>query len=58
MGREARGVRGIRLKESKESVVTMIVADDEATLLLACEEWLRQANAYSEFPRKGGGQWV
>ena len=35
MGREARGVRGIRLKESKESVVTMIVADDEATLLLA-----------------------
>jgi DNA gyrase subunit A len=55
MGREARGVRGIRLKESKESVVTMIVADDEATLLLACENGYGKRTLMSEFPRKGRG---
>ncbi|MBH96420.1 MAG: DNA gyrase subunit A [Gammaproteobacteria bacterium] len=55
MGREARGVRGIRLKESKESVVTMIVADDEATLLLACENGYGKRTLVSEFPRKGRG---
>ena len=55
MGREARGVRGIRLKESNESVVTMIVADDEATLLLACKNGYGKRTPVSEFPRKGRG---
>ncbi len=55
MGREARGVRGIRLKETGESVVTMIVADDEATLLLACENGYGKRTLVSEFPCKGRG---
>ena len=55
MGREARGVRGIRLKESGESVVAMIVADDEATLLLACENGYGKRTLVSEFPCKGRG---
>jgi len=55
MGREARGVRGIRLKEIGESVVAMIVADDEATLLLACENGYGKRTLVSEFPCKGRG---
>lgn len=55
MGREARGVRGIRLKETEESVVAMIVADDEATLLLACENGYGKRTLVSEFPCKGRG---
>ena len=55
MGREARGVRGIRLKESEERVVAMIVANDEATLLLACEKGFGKRTLVSEFPRKGRG---
>jgi DNA gyrase subunit A len=55
MGREARGVRGIRLKESGESVVAMIVANDEATLLLACENGYGKRTLISEFPCKGRG---
>ena len=54
-GREARGVRGIRLKETGESVVAMIVADDEATLLLACENGYGKRTLVSEFPCKGRG---
>jgi DNA gyrase subunit A len=55
MGREARGVRGIRLKENAESVVAMIVADDEATLLLACKNGYGKRTLVSEFPCKGRG---
>src|SRR5210317_1841545 len=55
MGREARGVRGIRLKVTGESVVAMIVADDEATLLLACENGYGKRTLVSEFPCKGRG---
>ena len=55
MGREARGVRGIRLKETGESVVAMIVANDEATLLLACEKGYGKRTLVSEFPCKGRG---
>ena len=55
MGREARGVRGIRLKETGESVVAMIIADDEATLLLACENGYGKRTLVSEFPCKGRG---
>lgn len=55
MGREARGVRGIRLRETGESVVAMIVAEDEATLLLACENGYGKRTLISEFPCKGRG---
>jgi len=56
MGREARGVRGIRLRElSDEQVVAMIVADDAATLLLACQNGFGKRTAIAEFPRKGRG---
>ncbi len=55
MGREARGVRGIRLKEAAESVVAMIVAVDDATLLLACENGYGKRTLVGEFPRKGRG---
>ena len=55
MGREARGVRGIRLKQIAESVVAMIVAVDEATLLLACENGYGKRTMVSEFPIKGRG---
>ena len=55
MGRTARGVRGIRLKQIGESVVAMIVAVDEATLLLACENGYGKRTMVSEFPTKGRG---
>ena len=55
MGREARGVRGIRLKDTADTVVAMIVADDEATLLLACENGYGKRTLVNEFPRKGRG---
>ncbi|MEK9669881.1 MAG: DNA gyrase C-terminal beta-propeller domain-containing protein, partial [Gammaproteobacteria bacterium] len=55
MGREARGVRGIRLKQTGERVVAMIVADDEATLLLASENGYGKRTLVSEFPCKGRG---
>ena len=55
MGREARGVRGIRLKDTTDTVVAMIVADDEATLLLACENGYGKRTLVNEFPRKGRG---
>ena len=55
MGREARGVRGIRLKGLDERVVAMIVADDEATLLLACAKGYGKRTLISEFPCKGRG---
>jgi DNA gyrase subunit A len=55
MGRDARGVRGIRLKAQDERVVAMIVADDEATLLLACAQGYGKRTRVSEFPRRGRG---
>ena len=56
MGREARGVRGIRLRDgSDEQVVAMIVADDDATLLLACKNGYGKRTMIGEFPRKGRG---
>ncbi|MDC1239946.1 DNA gyrase subunit A [Litorivicinus sp.] len=55
MGREARGVRGIRLKNPMDRVVAMIVADDEATLLLACKKGFGKRTLISEFPCKGRG---
>ena len=55
MGREARGVRGIRLKSSSETLVAMIVANDSSTLLLACKNGYGKRTAVSEFPCKGRG---
>ena len=51
-------MRGIRLKESGEIVAAMIVADDEASLLLACENGYGKRTLMSEFPRKGRGAMV
>jgi DNA gyrase subunit A len=56
MGRTAAGVRGIRLAEDQK-VISLIVVDDEASILTATENGFGKRTATSDYPRKGrGGQ--
>jgi DNA gyrase subunit A len=59
MGRQARGVRGIRLR-SDDHVVDMLVArDPEGTVLTACERGYGKRTPVSDYPVKNrGGQGV
>jgi len=58
MGRTARGVRGMRLKP-KQSLISLIVIDDEATLLTASENGYGQRTAMRDYrPIGRGGQGV
>ncbi len=58
MGRNARGVRGIRLQPEQE-VIALIVIEGEGSVLLACANGYGKRTRFSEFPRKGrGGQGV
>ena len=55
MGRNARGVRGMRLFESQR-VISMLVADDERrTVLTATANGYGKRTAMSEYPRRGRG---
>ncbi len=54
MGRTARGVRGMNVDDDIE-VISLIVADPEASLLLACENGYGKRTLVTEFPTKGRG---
>ncbi len=56
MGRTAAGVRGIRLKDGHK-VMSLIVVDDDASILSATENGYGKRTASTDFPCKGrGGQ--
>ena len=58
MGRTARGVRGIRLKEG-EHVIALIVPEEGGTILTASERGFGKRTDVAEFATKGrGGQGV
>ena len=54
VGRQARGVRGMRLR-GQEKVLSLILADDSAQLLLATEKGLAKRTSISNFPVKNRG---
>ena len=59
MGRTAKGVRGMRLKENQYIISLMIVNEDNAQILLATEKGYGKRTAVSDFRRIGrGGQGV
>ena len=57
MGRTARGVRGIKLREAKDEVVGMAVVprDQPVTLLTVCERGYGKRTPTSDYPTKGRG---
>jgi DNA gyrase subunit A len=57
MGRTARGVRGIRLREGDDAVVGMAVVprDQPATLLTVCERGYGKRTPTSDYPTKNRG---
>ncbi|MCW9012911.1 MAG: DNA gyrase subunit A [Gammaproteobacteria bacterium] len=58
MGRTAAGVRGIRLVDNHQ-VMSLIIVDDEASILTATENGYGKRTASSDYPCKGrGGQGV
>jgi len=58
MGRSARGVRGIRLKDG-QNVIALIPLCGEGTVVIATANGYGKRTLYSEFPVKGrGGQGV
>lgn len=59
MGRTAKGVRGMRLKESQYIISLMIVESDDAEVLLATEKGYGKRTSVSDFRKIGrGGQGV
>lgn len=54
MGRTARGVRGISLGEG-QSVISLIVPEENGTILTASERGFGKRTAITEFPTKGRG---
>ena len=58
MGRTAAGVRGIKMAEDQK-VISLIVVDDNASILTATENGYGKRTASSDYPTKGrGGQGV
>ena len=57
MGRTARGVRGIRLREGDDQVIGMAVIprDEPATLLTVCERGYGKRTPTSDYPTKNRG---
>ena len=60
MGRNAAGVRGIRLPEGEnEEVISLIIVDNEGTVLVASENGYGKRTPIADFPAHGrGGQGV
>ena len=59
MGRTAKGVRGMRLKDNQHIISLMIVESDESEVLLATEKGYGKRTKTSDFRRIGrGGQGV
>ncbi len=58
MGRTARGVRGIRLRE-QQKVISLIIVEPETTVLTATENGFGKRTAITDYPRQArGGQGV
>jgi DNA gyrase subunit A len=58
MGRTARGVRGMRLKDDQR-LISLLVIEDDAQVLVASENGYGKRTAMSDFPVRGrGGQGV
>jgi DNA gyrase subunit A len=57
MGRTARGVRGVRLREGDDQVIGMAVIprDEPATLLTVCERGYGKRTPTSDYPTKNRG---
>ncbi len=56
MGRDARGVRGVRLREGDEVIgMVAIAADSEESLVTICERGYGKRTLVSEFSAKGRG---
>ncbi len=56
MGRQARGVRGVKLKEADDAVVGCEVVDGDETVLIVCERGFGKRSNVEEFrqTRRGG----
>ena len=54
MGRTAAGVRGIKMAEAQK-VISLIVVDDEASILTATENGFGKRTITGDYPRKGRG---
>lgn len=55
MGRSAKGVRGIKLKNAGDEVVDMVIVSDAQTLLTICENGYGKRTAVSEYRIQGRG---
>ncbi len=59
MGRTSRGVRGIKLRDGDQVVGVIVVNDQSATIITACEHGYGKRTSLDEYPIKGrGGQGV
>lgn len=59
MGRNAGGVRGIRLKGDDQVIGMVVTATDDATIVTACENGFGKRTPIEDYPIKGrGGQGV
>src|SRR5690606_2524963 len=54
MGRNARGVRGMRLLEGQR-IISMLIPEPEAQILTASERGYGKRTAMAELPRRGRG---
>ncbi|MDP6115538.1 MAG: DNA gyrase subunit A [Planctomycetota bacterium] len=55
MGRTARGVRGVRLREKDDKVIGLLVVDENNTVLTLSENGYGKKTAFSEYPVKARG---
>ncbi len=55
MGRDTRGVRGIRLRGGDDRVVSLLAVEEGGTVLTACAKGFGKRTAVAEYPVKGRG---
>ncbi|MDA0839954.1 MAG: DNA gyrase subunit A [Planctomycetota bacterium] len=55
MGRSARGVRGVRLRDKGDKVIALLVVDEAHTVLTLSENGYGKKTSFSEFPVKARG---
>jgi len=52
MGRTARGVRGISLKSEDDAVVSLVVVEENSSLVIACEKGYGKRSKFEHYPLK------
>jgi DNA gyrase subunit A len=55
MGRDTRGVRGIRLRGADDAVVSLLALEEGRTILTACARGMGKRTDIAEYPVKGRG---